>query len=106
VKSVFRHTLLTIGVLAAFLALAGCSAGAPATSAPEAVPASATSAPTDLPQPTATLPEPTVPPTEAPPPTEALASGDACVDCHSDKDQLIDTADPEAEVISENKGAG
>ena len=31
---------------------------------------------------------------------------DQCVLCHSDKQQLIDTAKPEEEVISENEGAG
>jgi hypothetical protein len=31
---------------------------------------------------------------------------DQCVACHSDKDQLINTASPEAEVISENEGEG
>ena len=31
---------------------------------------------------------------------------DYCVECHSDKDQLIDTAAPEEEVISENEGEG
>ena len=31
---------------------------------------------------------------------------DYCVECHSDKDRLIDTAAPEAEAISENEGEG
>jgi hypothetical protein len=31
---------------------------------------------------------------------------DQCLLCHIDKQRLIDTADPEAEVISENEGAG
>ena len=33
-------------------------------------------------------------------------SVDYCVECHSDKDQLINTAAPEEEVISENEGEG
>ena len=31
---------------------------------------------------------------------------DYCIECHSDKDQLINTAAPEEEVISENEGEG
>jgi hypothetical protein len=31
---------------------------------------------------------------------------DNCVECHFDKDQLIDTAAPEEEAISENEGEG
>ena len=31
---------------------------------------------------------------------------DNCLDCHTSKDLLIDTADPEEEVISENEGEG
>ncbi len=29
-----------------------------------------------------------------------------CLDCHADKEQLIDTADPVVEAVSENEGAG
>ncbi|MBN2501656.1 MAG: hypothetical protein JXB38_12815 [Anaerolineales bacterium] len=31
---------------------------------------------------------------------------DYCVECHADKDKLIDTAAPEEEAISENEGEG
>jgi hypothetical protein len=31
---------------------------------------------------------------------------DNCLDCHTNKDLLIQTADPEEEVISENEGEG
>ena len=70
--------------------------------------------------------EPTTPPTATveieepspePEPTEELVEGDsedvmatgetsACVDCHTDKTMLIDTAAPQDEVESENEGAG
>jgi hypothetical protein len=46
-----------------------------------------------------TAPEPTELPTEE-------AQVNYCVECHGDKDMLIDTAKPEQEVISENEGAG
>jgi len=29
-----------------------------------------------------------------------------CVDCHTDQQALIDTADPVEEVVSENEGEG
>ncbi len=35
-----------------------------------------------------------------------VAEPDYCLDCHADKEQLIDTADPVVEVVSENEGAG
>jgi len=37
--------------------------------------------------------------------TETMAV-DYCLDCHTNKEMLIDTADPEEEVISENEGEG
>ncbi|MCA9957654.1 MAG: hypothetical protein R3E31_28600 [Chloroflexota bacterium] len=43
-------------------------------------------------------------------PTDALTTTetavDECLACHIDKEQLIATADPEEEVISENEGEG
>ena len=49
-----------------------------------------------------------VTPTEEPisEPTEEPVPVDNCLDCHTNKDLLIDTADPEEEVISENEGEG
>ena len=47
-----------------------------------------------------------VPETE---PTEEVVAApqvDNCVECHTDQQMLIDTADPVAEVISENEGQG
>jgi mono/diheme cytochrome c family protein len=44
-----------------------------------------------------------------PEPTEAIAAEpqvDNCVECHTDQQTLIDTADPVAEVESENEGEG
>ena len=47
-------------------------------------------------------------PTEAPPAefTAEPVPVDNCLDCHTNKDLLIQTADPEEEVISENEGEG
>lgn len=52
--------------------------------------------------------EPTDAPTEAPTdePVAAAESVDYCVECHSDKDTLIDTAAPVVEVVEESEGAG
>jgi hypothetical protein len=44
-----------------------------------------------------------------PEPTEAIAAEpqvDNCVECHTDQQTLMDTADPVAEVESENEGEG
>ncbi len=38
--------------------------------------------------------------------TEEPAPTDNCLDCHTNKDLLIQTADPEEEVINENSGEG
>jgi hypothetical protein len=54
--------------------------------------------------------EPTIEPTEEPPPTEAPTPKpddvDHCISCHSDKQLLIETADPEAEPEAESSGEG
>ncbi len=34
------------------------------------------------------------------------AEANDCLDCHSDKERLIETAKPEEEVVSENEGTG
>lgn len=47
----------------------------------------------------------TAPATEEAAPVEETAA-DACVDCHTDKDRLIETADPEVVEEKESKGAG
>ncbi|WP_322506899.1 hypothetical protein [Anaerolinea sp.] len=48
-------------------------------------------------------PTPEVPPTAIPTPTPKV---DTCLECHTDKDRLIDTAKPEEKVVSESEGAG
>lgn len=58
---------------------------------PELVEAAATVSPTEEPQ--VALVETAVP-------------VDNCLDCHTNKDLLIQTADPEEEVITENEGEG
>lgn len=52
--------------------------------------------------------EASVAPTEAPVETEVAVEEtvDQCVECHTDRDQLIDTAAPEVEVEEESEGAG
>jgi len=45
-------------------------------------------------------------PTVTPVVTIDLVPVDYCLDCHTNKEMLIDTADPEEEVISENEGEG
>jgi hypothetical protein len=56
-------------------------------------------------EPTVGAATPTDTPTEIPP-TEEPVTVNECLLCHLDKQRLIDTADPEEEIISENEGAG
>ncbi|GIV62849.1 MAG: hypothetical protein AB1457_14675 [Chloroflexota bacterium] len=76
-----------LGLLAGVLILlAGCARATPS------VPVTNTPLPTQPVVPTATLTtEPQV---------------NYCVECHTDKDRLIQTAKPEEEVIEESEGAG
>jgi hypothetical protein len=90
-SSLLPVALLLWLVLAAWL-LGGCR-GETVDNEVAAVP------PTSLP--TATAVPPTLEPTLVPTPVP-----DPCLDCHIDKDRLIDTADPQEEVISENEGEG
>jgi uncharacterized protein YcfL len=63
---------------------------------------------TSTPEPTH-KPEPTALPTEAPalvPTAEPTKVVDFCVDCHTDKEQLISTAKPVVEAESESSGVG
>lgn len=70
----------------------------------------ATMPPTAVPSTTPTEPTATVAPTKpAPEPTEApfVVEMDNCQSCHSDKEMLIDTADPVVEQeSSESSGVG
>jgi len=50
--------------------------------------------------------EATAVPTSTPAVITETVAVDYCLDCHVNKEMLIDTADPEEEVISENEGAG
>ena len=103
-----KKNLLFIAIGVLILALAACSPeGEPAEEAVAAAPTKViadTPAPTDTVAPTATVP-PTIAPTEAP---EEVAMADAsqCLDCHADKDRLIQTAAPVVEVASESSGPG
>jgi len=92
--------LLTLLALVSFLAACGSEespgdsgdAIAEAVLEPTAAPATPTDESTPAPETVAEVVDPAEP--------------DACMDCHSDKDMLIDTADPLEEVVSENEGEG
>ena len=71
--------------------------------------ATATEEQVEEPTPTATQPEPTEAPTLEPtlePTVEEINEAQSCINCHSDKDRLIDTADPVEVVETENEGEG
>lgn len=100
------------------LLLLGCSAQAPAKESAEieqpTVTAVADLIVTEAATDTATAPPPTAEPTDIPKPTdtpeptaEPTAVVTNCVFCHSDKEMLIDTADPEEEKEpAESSGVG
>ena len=120
-KAIWSKYLVLTFVVA--MVLAGCGQEEPSTpteqSAASAPTAIVDQAATDTPEPA----EPTATATQAPPtPTETLVPtatleptpteemvaeiADACLACHSDKDQLIETAAPEEKVPSESSGVG
>lgn len=80
-----RKLIVLLGLSCLFF-LAGCNTSTP-TPEPEPMPL-----PTE---------EPTLVPTSVP--TEVV---DYCVDCHTDKEQLISTAKPVEEAESESSGVG
>ena len=80
--------LFTLFLTMLFLSLSGCTG---ATSVPE----TSTAEPTDEAAPAPKLASV----------VEAVEENH-CLDCHGDKQRLIDTAKPVVEVVSENEGAG
>jgi hypothetical protein len=110
-------------VLLIFLALTGCGGQSTPEPVPTATPHAypppmndpdeVTASLTAIPEEQAVLPtEEAVLPTEQvpePEPTEEVAAEpqvDNCVECHTDQQALIDTADPVEEVVSESEGEG
>ena len=108
------RTIFLVIILAIGLAVSGCSKPVEvATNQPEA-PQQATE--TMIPE----EPDTPIPPTftpDMPDPTEEAVvvvetaavdygPSSACIDCHLDKQMLIDTADPEVVVESESEGEG
>ena len=84
----FKYILLIM----LMFGISGCAAEAVPQEIPTDIPVEE-----DLPVPTLeVVPEPE-------PEVEAI---DYCVDCHTEKKQLVDTAKPIVEVVSENEGAG
>jgi hypothetical protein len=97
-----RYWKHLLGLLVLALVLTACTAPAANSTAEIEISASPTVvSPTDT----------VVPPTEQPSatpvntPTE-LAAVNYCLDCHTDKDELIRTAKPEEYIEKESEGAG
>jgi hypothetical protein len=118
-----KTKFLLVGLLLLLLtAVMGCSPGQPIEEAVTEIPAEtelATLPPTETPTATAESQESIEEPdesgeieetqeTEDSSDEEAISTGQdgACVECHTDQEMLIDTADPVEEVESENEGAG
>lgn len=86
-KARFLFTLLLTLLL---MSLSGCSGATPVPATPTEEPVEEESAP---------APEPDTAVSE-------LVEVDHCLECHTDKDQLIATAKEEEVVIAENEGEG
>jgi len=83
------RTFFLLGLTTGLLGLFGCAKATPPTEAPT------------QPQPSENTPDP-----EPAFPSEPTAEVNYCLDCHTDKERLIETAKPEEKVVSENKGTG
>lgn len=103
---------MLVGILV-LIFLVGCGQQTPATTEAKptethiAQPVEPTSIPTVAPT------EESAEPTDEPPVDEVAADSssqdipeDECLNCHTDKQSLIDTAKPEEEVVSESSGEG
>lgn len=100
--SLLSILIIFFAVAAMTLMLAGCGSG-PASPVSEI-----TSSDVEL-EPAAVDVSPTDEPASTPVVIEEILAPlqpDTCVDCHTDKDLLIATADPVEEVINENEGEG
>jgi mono/diheme cytochrome c family protein len=92
--------MLSIGML-----LAACGPASVADQASPPAPTAGAAVATILPTIAPTNTPPPATPTDMPAPTDVPVV-DQCIECHTDKDELIDTADPVLEVVSENEGEG
>jgi mono/diheme cytochrome c family protein len=102
----FKKTnLISAGVLSFGMLLAACGPATVAEPAASPPPTPLQVAETVPPTVAFTATTPPATPTNIPTPTAELVV-DNCVDCHADKDRLIDTADAVMEVTSENEGEG
>ena len=117
-----RNLAIMILAVILLLGLAGCAQATTPVETPTEVALlteEPTLPPTQEPAPTEPVEEPTEEPTAEPTEdtettetetTEDVANesgaADACLECHTDQQMLIDTADPVEEVESEDEGAG
>ena len=114
--------LFTLAVMLLVLSVVGCGSQSTPTTAeptatmhaypapmydPDEVAASLTAMPDDVAVADAVASEPTeAPQTEQSEVIAAEPDVDNCLECHTDQQTLMDTADPVAEVVSENEGEG
>ena len=99
--------LCFVFVLLMGLVFSACASAEPTQEATAPEPVVAAASPTTIPSATTAPTETTVPatPTDVPTPTEVPVA-DQCVACHTDHDQLVDTAAPVVALESENEGEG
>ncbi len=85
-----RKFLFNLLLTLLFISVTGCAGATPVPATPTEESVEEESAPAE----------------EAVSVVEEVAEPNYCLDCHTDKDQLIATAKVEEEVISENEGEG
>ncbi len=101
-NALLHYLILLLALPVMIIGLAGCATPEAADVSGEAVaevvlePTAAPATPTDDASVESELEAEVVEPSEP----------DNCLDCHSNKELLIDTADPVEEVINENEGEG
>ena len=84
------RTIFTLILTTLFLGLSGCQGATPVPEADYAEP-TGEAAPASAPKNASVV---------------VAVETNYCLDCHGDKQRLIDTAKPFVEVVSENEGAG
>ena len=82
--------LFTLVLTLLFMSVSGCTGTTPVPATPTEEPVEEENAP--APEVVSVIEEPAEP--------------DHCLECHTDKERLIDTAKPEEVVVSENEGEG
>ncbi|MCA9932594.1 MAG: hypothetical protein KC415_01630 [Anaerolineales bacterium] len=103
-RHIFKIIALILTLILAVGLFSGCQSKAGESTAVSNEPAATEITPSPADTATQIAENPTEDPADLP--EEEIAPVDECLNCHIDKEMLIQTANPEEEVISENEGEG